>query len=284
MQTGRSKFSISWLVTLLIASFAFSACSREGILAKIASPEDQALATKAIADLQRGQEADADLLSRVDPRLRGKLASFFPQMRAIVPAGVGSKAELVDAKTTMFHAKGVDWRQSYLAYDVSQGGRHALVRLQIVRRTGTTLIETFVVNSLAVPAEKLNAFTVSGKSAAHYLILIFAALSVATIVASEIILFATPGIPRKCLWAIGCLLGIGRVAINWSSGVISFSPLAVQLLGAFALKAGLLGPWMVGFGLPIVSLIFLIRRKRLQRAHPSTVRPAQKEGHVPISS
>lgn len=63
------------------------------------------------------------------------------------------------------------------------------------------------------------------------------------------------------------LVAFGAVSINWSTGDLHFRLLHVTLLGA-ALEhsIGGYGPWFVTISLPIVAIIFLIRRRSLLEA------------------
>lgn len=267
MRTARGKFPKMALGAIIgiAAAFALAACSQRAMLEKISTPEDRTIATQVIADLQRGPAGDADLASRFDPTARAQLLQLLPQIRGLLPAGPGAEAKLVDASRTLLDKNGVRQSSSYLAYDIWSGERHALLRIAIVRQNGSAVLDTLYVNPLRGPAEKINAFTLVGKSPAQYLTLILIVLSFTTIVVAEIALLRTPGIPRKWLWFLGCLFGYGRVSVDWATGALGVAPLYLQLLGAFAIKPGVLAPWQVGFGLPIVAVIFLLTRRRLQR-------------------
>lgn len=257
---------------VLTFGLALAGCSARDLLDKMSSPEDRGLAQKAIADLQGGPGDDADLASHLQPELRGRLAGALPPMRAAMPRGPGSQIRLVDASFTSFVSftnHGQTTRVGNLAYEVDGGGKSALVRMQIVRQGGGDgQIGAFYVNSLKAPVDQLAGFSLAGKSAVQYAVLALAALSLLLIIVSEVVLVCTKRIPLKWLWFIGCLLGYGQVSVDWNSGALGFQPLYIQLLGAFALKAGFLAPWRVGFAIPVVSIIFLILRRRLQKPLP----------------
>jgi hypothetical protein len=107
-------------------------------------------------------------------------------------------------------------------------------------------------------------------------VLALALASVGTIVTSLVMLALSKGVRRRWLWVVGCLFGYGQIAVDWSSGALSFTPLNVQLLGAFVMKTGEISPWRVGFGVPVFAIIFLIRRQRLM----ARGRDAQMAGDV----
>ena len=256
-----------WLVAFFVG-LAVTGCSQKELLDKMSSPEDRALAQTAVSDLQSGPGRDADLASRIDPTLRDKLAGALPKMRAALPRRPGGPSRLVDAGFRVMNVNGQNTRSGYLAYEIDAVGKWALVRVQITRQGGQAWITSLLVNSLPAPVEQLNNFSLSGKSVTQYAVLALTILSFLIIIVSEVVLVRTRRIPLKWLWFIGFLFGYGQVSVDWSSGAVAFMPLYFQLLGAFALKAGMLAPWRVGFAIPIVSIVFLAMRKKLQRPAP----------------
>lgn len=256
------------VVALAVVGLAVAGCSTKAMMEKIASPEDQALAGIVIHDIQAGPSGDADLLPRLLPELAQKLGPATAQMRGYMPSDPKAASRLVDASfNTMIGDDGHTTRTSYLAYEVDgAGGQRALVRLMIVRQDkAPALITGLYVNQLSKPVEEITAFSFSGKPAGSYLILALAVLSFLTIVTSEIVLFRTKWIRLKWLWAIGCLFGVVQISVDWATGATAVQPLMIQLLGAFAVKQGMLAPWRIGFGIPVASIAFLLLRKRLQK-------------------
>jgi hypothetical protein len=72
----------------------------------------------------------------------------------------------------------------------------------------------------------------------------------------------TPLPRRKWPWVLFILLGIGKLAVNWTTGSWGMTPVAVQLFSASA-TAPLYGQWTVAVSLPLGAIIFLVRRKSL---------------------
>jgi hypothetical protein len=67
---------------------------------------------------------------------------------------------------------------------------------------------------------------------------------------------------KKWLWLIFIVLGIGKLVVNWTTGQVFFSELAIQLPAGGA-GAQAYGPWQVYASIPLGAITFLIRRKRL---------------------
>lgn len=248
---------------LILLLFLLVGCSQQNVLTVVSSPEDRQLSDRVIAAVRSGHfesvpEFPSGLVDRVAPDL--------PKMQAILPAGPAATVKLVDAgfikvKST---SGGPSTTRSYLAYEVDQGPRRALVRIGIARQGSITQITDLYVNQLNAPVSELTKFSLRDKSALEYTFIMLAVLSTLTCLLSLIALFRTKGVRRKWLWAIGCAFAFGQFAIDWASGQISVNPFHVQLLGAFATKVGLLASWHVGFGVPVVAIVFLLRRSRLR--------------------
>jgi hypothetical protein len=256
-----------------------AACSQQEVLQKVTSPQDRALTIKLIQALQSGDTAY--LMASLPPELGAKLAPVLPKMRDALPSGRGAALRLVDGNFNfMSVAGGATTRRSYLAYEVDQGSRHALVRLGILRQGQNTTVTDLYVNSLTKPVGELTAFSLTGKSAAQYLFLAIAFLSLVTVVTSLVVLFRSKDIKPKWLWTIGCLFGFGKFAVDWSSGAMTFAPLNVQLFGAFAVKIGMLSAWQVGFGVPIFAIALLLRQGRteIRRRRRALVPPETRSG------
>jgi hypothetical protein len=88
-------------------------------------------------------------------------------------------------------------------------------------------------------------------------------LSFGTIMIALVLLVRTPGVRRKWLWAIGCVWGLGLFSIDWSSNLANVSPFYIELFGTIIAKSSVLAGWRVGFGIPLVTIIFILRRRSL---------------------
>ena len=248
---------------VILACLVTAACSQKTVLEKVSSPEDRALAQQTIQSLSLGDSAR--FLGLLHPTVRAQAAPLFLKMRAILPPPP-IQVELVDARFNSFTlAGGTTTRSSFLIYEVDHGDRRAVVQMTIQKQGSEAFLTQVQVNPLYKSISELQRFSLSGKSPLQYGVLVLALASVVTIVAALAALFRTPGVRRKWLWGIGCALGFGVVAVDWNSGALSYGLLNVQLFGAFVIKSGALAPWRVGFGLPIVAVIFLLRRRELQR-------------------
>src|SRR5260221_629997 len=75
-------------------------------------------------------------------------------------------------------------------------------------------------------------FSLSGKSPWQLLFLALVIAAPLTCLGAIVALIAAKGVKYRWLWAIGCLFGFGSVSMNWTSGVVAFAPININLLAA----------------------------------------------------
>jgi len=249
------------LILAVLTLLMLGACSSQGLLNKVSSAEDRQLSERLIADVQNDRGADFARL--IAPELRPVLAPQWPAMRAVTPQG---PARLVDASFSDFKplGGGQGVHHASLTYAVDQGTRHVLIQIA-VQKTDQAVVTGFFVKPIPDTVEHLTAFGLTGKSPVHYAILALAVAAFTVIVVALVLIVRTRGVRRKWLWFLGSLFGFGQIGIDWSTGDMFFNPLYLQLLGAFAIRPSGIADWMVGFGVPVVAILFLIRRPHLVR-------------------
>jgi hypothetical protein len=137
-----------------------------------------------------------------------------------------------------------------------------LVNISIKRMDGLTTIAAFNVRPMADSLESVNNFSLVGKSGLHYLMLGFALAAPIFCLYALVICLRTEKQNFKWLWAVFILFGVGRLAINWTTGELAFTPLAVHIPCGFATAVPAYGPWMVGASLPLGAILFMARRDR----------------------
>ena len=234
-------------------------CDRREMIDKVSFPEDRVLALAAIRDLERGDAAA--LARKMPPHVGPELVRALPPMRATLPTG-RLTIEAVDGRYMERMGGGPLSRQSYLAYEVSGNGKFALVQLEIVREGPSVLLWTMQVNQLDRPAAALGAFTLGDKSFWQWLFLLLPLTMVGITIAAMIRIWRSGRFRRRILWTLGCLIGLMRLGIIWSTGELYFQPLVVQLFSASAFKPGLLAPWFISFSVPAVAIWALLRARR----------------------
>lgn len=120
-----------------------------------------------------------------------------------------------------------------------------------------------------------NAFSLAGKSPG------FIAFVAATVVC-PIFMLATfltalfwKNLPRRWLWLIATVIGVGKFIMNGATGAIGFAPISIQLLGSGATWSGsAFDAWLFSVSLPLGAVAFWVTRalggKRAVTAVPSS--------------
>jgi hypothetical protein len=138
-----------------------------------------------------------------------------------------------------------------------------LVNVVTQRKDDVSTILGLYVNTTPDSLENLYRFTLVGKSAIQYLILTLAVCSLLFSVYVFVICIRTRALKRKWLWALFVLAGIGRLAINWTTGQCTFNLLSIRIPCAHAF-ANPYGPWTVAVYLPLGAILFLNHRWKMR--------------------
>jgi hypothetical protein len=107
---------------------------------------------------------------------------------------------------------------------------------------------------------EINKFTFSEKRFLHYLFLFFLIIIPIFIITTIVFIAKTP-MKRKWLWIIGAFIGIMSFNLNWTTGDFGFQFMTFRLFGIGFAKSGFASPWIASFTLPIIAIIFWIKRQ-----------------------
>jgi hypothetical protein len=140
-----------------------------------------------------------------------------------------------------------------------------LTNVAVEEKNGAKTIVGFNVNPITQSLETQNRFTLVGKDAVHYTVLLAAVAAALLTLYSLVVCARSKPLRRKWLWVLFILFGFGKAAVNWTTGEWGIAPLSVQMFSASAV-APLYGPWTIAASLPLGALMFLFyRRSRLAR-------------------
>lgn len=257
------------LLLLSIAlSLCLSGCSRAMLIKRITPPEDEVFARKYV-DLLREREFD-QVEQKLDPSVAGSdLKNTLDKMAGMFPVGEPKSTKVV----------AYNFRHS-LTLEYEFPDKWLLADMSIKRMDGASTILAIRVTRIADSLEHINRFSLVGKSALQYGILglAFAAPIFSFYVFA--VCLRTKNLNRKWLWAIFILVGVGKLGVNWTTGALTFTPLAVQVpCGGAKTTMGVYGPWVVAVNLPLGAILFL--RKRSNRVLLSEVQSSQLEALPP---
>jgi hypothetical protein len=241
------------LVGLLLA--VLSGCNQATLIKKITPPEDEAIARRYVDYLRQNRldQIEQDL----DPGLKdSNTHGTFASMAAMFPA-----QEPVSTKVVGFRSFFGNVRSTEITLEYEFPQRWLLAEVVTQKGGGVTTIVGFHVTPIADSLENLNRFTLEDKGATQYGVLSLAVLAPLFSLYVFVLCIKTRMGKRKWLWLIFIFVGVGKLFVNWTSGQVFFTPLAIQLPPAGA-SAQLYGPWIVYASLPLGAIIFLIMRNR----------------------
>ena len=240
-------------------------CSANVVLDRIVRPEDDKFA-RAYVDSVRFGRLDyatsilAPALAQM-PGVRDSLANI----ARYLPKGPLDSFHIIGANR--FVTANVD--RVELTYEFRSPDGWGLASVTSATELGVRYVEGVHANRLARPLEEQNAFTIRGKSPAHFLMLAIAIACFAASVAAIIAAVRTP-MPRRWLWALLPLIGAGTINFNWTTGASGFQLLRLQLLSAGILRMGVAAPWIIQAAFPIGALLTFAKVGAIRRGTADT--------------
>jgi len=132
-----------------------------------------------------------------------------------------------------------------------------------------TIVSGFHVNPTSESVEVHNRFTLLGKESVNYVVLLLSLAALAVSAYGVIASLRSSMGKKKWLWAAVCLIGVGRLAINWTTGAVGFTPLWIGFPPSGAVMVPLYSPWVVYSSLPVGAVVFLMLRDRLTHVRPT---------------
>lgn len=178
-------------------------------------------------------------------------------VRGHLPTGQPRSVELIGAGP---EAQGA-WHRQFISYQVHGGGYWAGVEALVIERNGEMYIDLLQATPFPASLQEINALTLRDKTPVHFVFILMAAGSFGFCVAVAGFVVRTP-MPKRWLWAFVALIGVGQVALHWTSGDVLARPFNVVLLSAGLIRQGYAGPWIVSVAFPVGAFLALERRRR----------------------
>jgi hypothetical protein len=243
------------LAAVGLALLSVMGCSQDAMLQKFASAEDQATARKYVDDLRAGRYEAIEAVA--DPAIKGPtLRGTLEQMAALMPDEEPSSIELVGAQTM----KNPQGTTKNLTFEYRYGEKWLLVNVATQRKGDAFTLIGFNVYPQAQAVTERNRFQLAGKTAIQYVILALAILFPLLSLYALIQCARTKMVRGKWLWIVVILIGVGKVAINWTSGEWQVSTLSIQLLSASVITDAQ-GALILAVSVPVGAILFLFRRR-----------------------
>lgn len=231
-------------------------CSQAALMKHFTPPEDEAIARQYFDQLRQRKfdQIEHDL----DPSLvDSSITSTLAQMAAMLPAESPKSAKVVGAH--VFH--GPEFSRTNITLEYEFPSKWLLVDITTQKKADAFTIVGFHVTPISDSLENLNKFALIGKGGRQYFVLILAILATLFSLYALVSCLRTKNVKRRWLWAIFILAGVGKLAVNWTTGAWGFQSLSIQIPCGNAF-AQLYGPWTVAVSFPLGALVFLVRREK----------------------
>lgn len=245
-----------------LAGIAFCAflggCDEAALMKKWTPPGDESTARSYVDLLRQGKfdQIERDL----DPSIAdSNTRDTFAKMAAIFPIENPESVKVVSA--SILH--GQDYSTTGITFEYQFPSKWLLVDVTTRRKGDVSTVLGFHVRPMADSLENLNKFSLSGKSAAQYLTLTFAVSSLLFSVYILVLCIRTKIGKTKWLWMLFILVGVGKLAVNWTTGEFTFTPLAFQIPCVSAMRP-FYGPWTIAAYLPVGAVLFLNHRWKMK--------------------
>lgn len=251
---------------LTILTMLLTGCSAQQWNNELSTPQDRDLARTAIADLRSGNIGA--LKGRMEPQLFAQTLAAAGKIKGVMPAKGEPKLMTVNVNT--FSGNGATISTKVLNYELGADGKWAVVQIVLQQQSGnaTQIAGWHVTPTNGEPAAAGN-FSFRDRSPVHYFWIAAMLASTFTSLAALIMAARAKGLHRRWLWIVGSMIGLGQFSLNWTTGSWGFRPLAFQLFGSAAIKASPFDSWVLTFSLPIVAIVFLVRRAKIARGDDS---------------
>jgi hypothetical protein len=257
---SRTPRWLRWKLAVVALIICIAGCSKQELLQRLASPEEQTVA-KGYFDLLRQQQYES-IEKAMDPGISGPAAhQTLVVMSASIPAGNPISVKLVGAQ----RFKSADYSTVNLSFEYQFPAEWLLTNVALKKRGNSTTIVGFHVYPRSASLQEQNKFTLRGKAPFQYLILASVIVVPLFIVYALVVCIKTKLRGQKWPWILFIIFGLGKAAVNWTTGQRSFGLISIQLFGASG-AAQLYGPWILAVSFPIGAVIFLLRKKKLSAA------------------
>jgi hypothetical protein len=245
----------------------FAACSTERILSKVAPPEADAYARAFFETMRAGTPEDAKRqLSPAVLQNQASLDSVQSLRKQFAALGVLDSAKVTNGQA--FFTGGSARARRVLMYELWGHGAIALAEIEILEDGTERSVNGLQMQPIAKSLEATNGFRANAGPAQIAVLLVAIGLTLFEI-ATAVIVAMTP-MPRRWLWALFALFGVGSFAMNWTTGAVSSSLFSFQLIGSIQ-RVGLAGPWFISVSFPLGAIVAL--RKRSQALTTSAIPP-----------
>jgi hypothetical protein len=246
-----------YVFPFLVVLVLLSGCGQARLMNLMMSSADVQNA-KTYIDLLREHKFD-QIEQAIDPRVRSEATpGLLMHMASFIPAQDPISTKVVGSNTV----KSPGVYKSNITFEYQYPNQWLLINVAMQREGDVSTIVGFNVKPLDRSIEDINGFSLSGKNALQYGVLVAAILASLLSVIALVLCIRTRIAKKKWMWIVAILFGVGSFAVNWTTGDWQFLPIYIRLFSAGAV-APLYGPLTIYVSLPLGAIWFLLKRKEL---------------------
>ena len=256
-------------VIFVACCLILAGCSQATLMKYFTPAADEAIARKYVDLLRQGKFEQIE--SALDPSLiDSSLGDTLARMAAMFPSDSPKSAKVVGAH--VFH--GPEFSRTNITLEYEFPSSWLLVDITTQKKGDVSTIVEFHVNPISDSLENLNKFSLIGKGITQDGILAMAIFATLFSLYVFVLCLRTKNVKKKWLWIIFILVGVGKLAVNWTTGHWDFQTVAFQVPCGSA-AAPLYGPWTVAVSLPLGAIVFLLRHRNDTESQSSAVAPPE---------
>lgn len=248
------------VLVFVIMTMLFSSCSYNKMSEKLIPKQESEYGKNVLESIRLNdfitvsKSLNQSIASQVTKEKLEEISKYFPSEKLINTELIGSQVNKINN----------DWNGTFTFEYQFDNSKWALANIVINKNGNFLSVTGFHVYLTEKSQKEINKFSLYNKTIKHYIILLFTVLIPLFSIFSFIICIRTPLKRRKVLWVIFTLLGVTSTALNWTTGQLSFQLLTVKLLSASVTAASPYSPWFISFSIPIGSIMFWIKKKKIQ--------------------
>jgi hypothetical protein len=241
----------------LLLMLALLGCDRSSMMEKMIPEQDVSVATHYAEAIRRGEYETVE--QNADPSIAGPdLDSTLANLTAIFP-GPSEEPTSIKPVAMSFSRKANAAMNTSITLEYEFPEEWVLAEVTTQKVDGRITITGIHVQAIPESIESLNGFTFVNRGVSQYAMLILAIAAPLLVLYAFVLCFKARLGRSKWLWLVFILVGVGKLTVNWTTGQLFFTPLAIQLIpsGIYALGYA---PWMIYISLPIGAIAFLFYR------------------------
>ncbi|MDT3273607.1 hypothetical protein Q4Q54_08935 [Shewanella sp. SP2S2-4] len=247
---------MKYILTILFSLFVVG-CSYEDIKESIVPKEESSFAKDYLDQLRLKNfeyiktQMHPELLAKVTVEELDKLSGFFPE-------GEPLKTELMGSNVRTFN----DVWSANFSFESKFKVDWSISSVSMTKQDGKLLVTGINVYRTNESQKVLNSFGNAESSVPKILMLALTIITPIFMIITCFFVYRTP-IEKKWRWYLLSFVGIGAVAMNWTTGEIATKIATIKLLGVGASAASEFAPLIFTFTIPIGAITFWVKRNKM---------------------